>query len=219
MRINARCVRRVQLRVQLNEIKQNTGLLPAWLRLVQNESDRKVNLRYALAVLPLLALLGCSATLPAPDNSHLSPPHLSAIDEKALTAAYQLIHFDLLECHEVQNNSDDKAVLAVAAKLCADATGYEPGLQNLARAHEVPLPNSLPDDLFARYTALHYATNPNADIQYLNDQIDSHENALAVFEEEVSRGENPELIGDSQAVIPVVQRNLSLLQRTLQSKG
>ncbi len=113
--------------------------------------------------------------------------------------------------------SDNKEVLSIAARLCADANSYEPGLEELGRAHDVTLPNTLPDDLLNRYLSLHYQ-NTNADAQYLNDQIYSHENALAIFEQEVSHGQNQELIGDSRRVIPVVQENLHMLRQAQQSE-
>lgn len=168
-------------------------------------------MRTIFGIFALLALAGCSTTAQVPENSDLSPA-----DVNALTAGYQLIHFDLLECNEVQTLSDDKTVLAVAAKLCAEANGYAPGLENLASAHDVTLPNSLPEAYLERYLSLHYMGS-SADIQYLKDQIHSHKKALAEFQEEVSKGQNNELIGDSRAVIPVVQDNLALLRQTLKS--
>jgi putative membrane protein len=134
-----------------------------------------------------------------------------------LTAGYQLIQFDLMECQEMPGLSDNKEVLSISARLCADANSYEPGLEELGRAHDVTLPNTLPDDLLNRYLSLHYQ-NTNANAQYLNDQIYSHENALAIFEQEVSHGQNQELIGDSRRVIPVVQENLHMLRQAQQSE-
>lgn len=179
---------------------------------VYNRSDRKVNMRHALKIMVALSLIGCSTTAQAPESANLSPT-----DVNVLTAGYQLIQFDLVECKAVQGFSNNKAVLALAGQICAEAKSYEPELERLAQAHDVMLPNTLTDDLFARDLGLYYGMNSDTDVQYLTDQIKSHKDALAVFQEEVSHGQNSDLIAVSRTVIPVVQGNLTQLRQVLQS--
>ena len=99
----------------------------------------------------------------------------------------------------------------MADKICKDANDYEPELEQLAQAHKVTLPNTLPDDLEGRYVALHYAPTEE---RYLDDQISSHSAALTMFEKEASAGTNPELVGVARQIIPVVQANLAALRNT-----
>jgi predicted outer membrane protein len=163
-----------------------------------------------ISILAVLALTGCSTVAQAPARSDLSAQDLSA-----LTAGYQLIQFDLLECRAVSGAQLSGNVAAVAAKLCADATRYEPTLTQLAAAHEVTLPDALPDDLNARYVAFHYGPTGQA---FLRDQISSHEDALAVFQLEAASGTNPELKGVAGRIMPVVQGNLDALRAALGSQ-
>ena len=154
----------------------------------------------------VLGLAACSTTAQAPPEANLSPQDLDA-----LTVGYQLIQFDLMECDVMSGKEPAPSVAAVADKICKDANDYEPELEQLAQAHKVTLPNTLPDDLEGRYVALHYAPTEE---RYLDDQISSHSAALPMFEKEASAGTNPELVGVARQIIPVVQANLAALRNT-----
>jgi putative membrane protein len=49
----------------------------------------------------------------------------------------------------------------------------------------------------------------------LNDQINSHEDALAVFQDEAANGKDPDIKAAATKVIPTVESNLALLKATL----
>ena len=163
----------------------------------------------------LLALLavgvgGCSTSAQAPQASALS-----ATDLEALTASYQLIAFDMQECTLVQRQDPGAGVQEVAARICADARRYRPILQELAARHDVTLPNALNYNLEAQYVGLSYHPMPNFAVNYLNDQIASHEQALAVFRNTASTTTNADIKALYQGAIPVVQKNLVSLRQAL----
>jgi putative membrane protein len=158
-------------------------------------------------------LAACSTTAQAPAASNLTAQDLST-----LTAGYQLIQFDLLECSVVAASQITPQVAALSQKICADATSYQPELQQLAAAHDVTLPNALPDDLNARYISFHYFPTPSVTVQYLRDQIDSHEDALSVFQIESANGTNPEIKAVATRTIPLIQGNLAALRQALGSQ-
>ena len=146
----------------------------------------------------------------APRNSPLS-----ATDLAALTASYQLIAFDLRECTLVQRQDPGPAVRDVAAQICADAQHYRPVLEELAARHDVALPNALSYDLEAQYVGLSYRPMPNFAVNYLNDQIASHEQALALFREAVRTSTDADIKALYQGAIPVVRKNLASLRHAL----
>lgn len=152
---------------------------------------------------------------------------LGSPDSDALVAAYQIIQFDLQECRAIQGNSSmtngngivSPEILQVSGKICEDANSYEPMLKKLAADKNFDLPTSLPYSLTARYAALVRNKGPGLGIRYLNDQISSHQDALAVFQDEAANGTDPEIKAAAIKVIPTVQSNLDLLKKTLAEHG
>jgi predicted outer membrane protein len=162
-----------------------------------------------LGMLALLAVgvAGCSTSAQAPQSASLS-----GADLDALTAAYQLIAFDLAECTLVQHQDLGPTVQPVATKICADAQRYQPMLETLAARHDVTLPNTLRYDLEAQYVALSYHPTPNLAVNYLNDQIGSHEQALAVFRYTAGTTADADIKSLYQNAVPLVEQNLASLR-------
>jgi putative membrane protein len=155
----------------------------------------------------LAALAACSTTAQAPPSSDLSAGDLNSV-----TAAYQLVQFDLAECDVLKNGGATPQTLAISAKICADATHYQVALQQLAVARHITLPNDLSYDLKSRVVVLSYHASPNINAQYLHDAIESHEDALAIFENEAATGTDPQIVSFDKGAVPVVQSNLESLR-------
>ncbi len=159
-----------------------------------------------------------SAVSPASAASLQSP------DSDALVAGYQVIQFDLKECVAITGKTGVSAsgsglvspdVLKVAAKICDDARANQPKLEALAKANDFELPDTLPYTLTARYAALIRNNDARLGAHYLQDQISSHEDALAIFQDEAANGNNADIKAAAAEIIPTVQENLTLLQQTL----
>jgi putative membrane protein len=152
---------------------------------------------------------------------------LGSPDSDALVAAYQLVQFDLQECRAIQgpasmangNGVVSPDILDVSSKICGDANSYQPMLKKLAADKDFDLPTELPYSLTARYAALERNKGPGLGIRYLNDQISSHEDALAVFQDEAANGTDPDVKAAAIKVLPTVQSNLDLLKSTLAKHG
>jgi putative membrane protein len=153
---------------------------------------------------------GCSSTASAPATAAVNPQDLNFV-----TAASQLIQFDLAECTITQHNVLTAPVTAVAEKDCADAAHYSPILSQQAAAMGVTLPNDLRYDLKAEFVQLNYNPVPSADVAFLTGQIGSHESALAVFQDEAKNGSNPQLIALAAQTAPVAAANLDALRAAL----
>jgi putative membrane protein len=167
-------------------------------------------MKKTLGMLAFLVAGGCSTTAQAPQSSALSNADL-----QALTAAYQLISFDLQECTLVQRQNPGPAVQQVATQICADAQHYRPVLEELAAQHDVTLPNRLDYDLEEQYVGLAYHPTPSFDVNYLNDQIASHEQALAVFRGGDGTTGDGNIKTFYETAIPVVEKNLASLRQAL----
>jgi putative membrane protein len=164
-------------------------------------------------------LLGVAAYASVAQAASLQSP-----DSDALVAGYQVIQFDLKECQVLTGKAGVSAngsglvtpdILKVSAKICSDAQANLPKLKALAKANDFDLPDSLPYTLTARYAALIRNKDAKLGINYLQDQISSHEDALAIFQDEAANGNNADIKAAAAEIIPTVQENLTLLQQTL----
>ena len=149
---------------------------------------------------------------------------LQSPDSDALVAGYQVIQFDLKECEAITGKTGVSAngsglvapdILTVSTKICNDAQANLPKLETLAKANDFALPDGLPYTLTARYSALIRNKDAKLGINYLQDQISSHEDALAIFQDEAANGTNADIKAAAAQIIPTVQENLALLQQTL----
>jgi putative membrane protein len=165
-------------------------------------------------------LFGVMAFAPTLHAASLSSP-----DSDALVAGYQVIHFDTEECSAIAHSSSTMSasgnsvispdILKVSVKICADARAFSPELERVAKEKGFDLPPYLPYTLTARYAALVRNDGSNTGVKYLNDQISSHEDALAIFQNEAANGTDPDIKAAAAKVIPIVQSNLELLKETL----
>jgi putative membrane protein len=159
----------------------------------------------------VLVLSGCTTTAQAPATSNLSETDLAA-----LTAAYQLVLFDLQECKLLPDDHvSTPQVKTISAKICADAAYFKPLLEQLATKYNVKLPDALSYELKAQYGSLFYRPWPNFDVNYLQDQISSHEQALAIFGQEIEDTKDPQVKAFAEQNVPVVRANLQLLRQAL----
>jgi hypothetical protein len=164
-------------------------------------------------------LLGITAFSFSPAQAEpLGPP-----DSEALVTGYQIIQFDLQECRAITSGVSTANgagvvapdILKVANKICDDASTYKPMLEKIAKDKGFELPTQLPYMLTARYAGLIRNQGPGLGVRYLNDQINSHEDALAVFQDEAANGKDPDIKAAATKVIPTVESNLALLKATL----
>ncbi len=159
-------------------------------------------------------LAACSPAAQAPTSSDLAQQ-----DIDSFTAAYQLVQFDLAECQLLQGGGASAQTMAVLQTICTDATTYQAKLQQLAAEHNVALPDKLDYDNRVRIISLKYHPSPNINTQYLQDAIDSHEDALRIFRDETTNGTNLEIMRFDQGAIPVAQTNLDALRASLAAAG
>ena len=162
-------------------------------------------MRKTSTLLAFLALGGCSTTAETP------------LPE--MTAAYQLINFDLQECSVLQSRPPGPQVATVSAKICADAAHLQPLVEHLAANRGITLSNDPSYKLAAQYAAFFDRPWPSIDVNYLQDQIGSHAQALAVFQQAAQQTTDLDLKFLAEGEIPVVQHNLRRLRQALAAVG
>ena len=83
----------------------------------------------------------------------------------------------------------------------------------------IALPSDPSYDLAAQYVVFSDQPWPSIDVKYLQDQIGSHAQALAVFQLAAQQTTNFELKVLAEGAIPVVQDDLGRLRQTLAEIG
>lgn len=161
----------------------------------------------------LLALGGCMSTANAPSGSNVSRQDINFI-----TTAYQLVHFDMNACSFVQKNEISPSARTAVDKVCADAVTYEPKLHALAEGAGIKLPNTLSFVRKEQLVSLTYHPEPDLTVEFLRDEINSHENTVAVFKGEIRDGRNPQFKAEAGETLPLVQQNLDMLRAALATR-
>lgn len=164
----------------------------------------------SIVIAGMLALAGCSTTAQAPRAANLAPQDLQFI-----TTTYQLVHFDLGACAVARKGALSPQVRPVADKICADAKHYAPIIRQQAASAGATLPNTLPAEYKARLVALTYHPQPNLSVAFVRDEIESHESALAVYQDQMQNGRSPSYKRIAAQTLPVVQGNLRMLRAAL----
>lgn len=170
----------------------------------------KISPRHAIFGAALLTLAGCATEAQAPHNATVSQQDLDFV-----TTVYQLVQFDLDACEYVQKNTLEPKVEAAVNKICADAAKYAPRIRAQADSAGIKLPNALPVSLKAKLVSLTYHPEPNLSVEFLRDEISSHESALAVYNQEIRAGKNPEFVRVAKETKPLIEQNLKMLRSAL----
>jgi len=158
-----------------------------------------------LGILAFVALGGCSTPAEAPPQE--------------MTAAYQLINFDLQECSVLQSRPPGSQVAAVSAKICADAAHLQPLVEHVAAKRGITLSNNPSYVLDAQYVVFSDQPWPSINVNYLQDQIGSHVQALAVFQMAAQQTTDLDLKFLAEGAIPAMQDDLGRLRQALAEIG
>jgi putative membrane protein len=115
-------------------------------------------------------------------------------------------------------NSNDPAVQEFGRWMLANHGALGTSLIALAQRLDVSLPNA-PDPLHqAELNDLSARTGRDFDRSYTAAQVKDHQKATALFQQEVSAGENPAVVSFAQQALPLLEAHAQQAQ-TLQAAG
>ncbi len=156
------------------------------------------------------ALAGCQTSQATAISSS---GDMSPADLEFVTSASSIIRFDRDECGLAQTQATSPLVRAIAAKLLADANGFDAELQPIAAQAGIRPATVLPSPLRIRAARLRLGQGAGFDQAFLADQIASHQDALNLQEDVVATpGRDPRLTELSKRGARLVQSNLQRLQ-------
>jgi putative membrane protein len=164
-----------------------------------------------LVVALSLAACGTKAVTPLPEVQILTGEKLNQADANFVTTAYQIIQLDKQQGQIAVVQASSPRVRAIAADLSSKADALYPELEAAIKRNGIVPPKRLPDDLAARVDRLRRLQGEALDEAYLADQVKSHKRAVAVFQEELSRTQDPVMHSLAERALPIVQGDLAQL--------
>lgn len=124
--------------------------------------------------------------------------------------------FEIESSELALNRAKDPQVKDFAQMMIADHGKSSQMLQQIASAQGLNVPTSLDEEHQAKLQTLEQAGD-EIDAQYVQMQVDGHENAVAMFENYASTGEDPKLQQFAQDTLPILKQHLEKIQTV--SKG
>jgi putative membrane protein len=174
-----------------------------------------VTIKAVLAGLCLaVPIAGCAtrAQAPLPQEQILTGQQLSQADANFVTESYRIVEMDNQEGQLAATQSNNPQIRALAAEIVSKANQLYPPLQDAIQKNGITPPRELPADLRGRLDRTRVLRGAAFDRSYLADQVDTHQRAIAVFEAEQARTQDPTLRALVVRALPVVQEDLGKLQ-------
>jgi predicted outer membrane protein len=165
----------------------------------------------ALTAAPLVGCGQTEATSPSHSN-------LSAFDLAFVTNLYNVAQYDYDLTQQELGHTSDPRVLALANDLLKDANALVAKVKPIADREGIVAPNSTRFgqrvDLQMRLAAITASSLGNFDVEYLDDEIESHEEAIQSADKMANvPGGNPELRTLAQEGRQILITNLARLKQ------
>lgn len=172
----------------------------------------KPGLALAAALALLIAGCGTRATTPLPQEQVLTGQMVNQSDANAATESYRIVQLDNQEGQLAAAQSTDPQVRTLAAELIGKANQLYPQLEEQLQRTGITPARVLPRVLQGKVDRLGTLRGRTFDRQYLADQIESHQRALVVFQDGLSRSQDAGIKALLTQAVPVVQDSLDKLQ-------
>ena len=148
-----------------------------------------------------------AATIPTPSNEAKAP------DFVAKAAASDM--FEIQAAKLAQTRSANAEVKKFAAMMIADHTKSTDALKKAIAdsGQTIAPPATLPDDLKGKLDDLTKADAKDFDANYMDNQVDAHQNTLDVLQRYAQDGDVAQIKAFAAATAPVVQKHLDEARR------
>lgn len=117
--------------------------------------------------------------------------------------------FEVQAAEVAKENGESQAVKDFADMMIKDHTAVNDKLKNIAGEKNIELPASLPEDKAAKLETLSTLSGAAFDEAYAEEMVTSHEETIALFEDEASSGEDEDLKSLAEESLPTLRHHLS----------
>ena len=179
------------------------------------ERELRTNVKLTMAAVWLaLPVAGCGtrATAPLPHEQILTGQMTNQSDVNVVTQSYRIVQLDNQEGQLAATQSSNPQVRALAAEIIGKANQLYPLLEAQVRRTGIRPPRALPGEMQRKIERISGLHGRAFDRQYLADQIESHQQAVKVFQDAQARTEDQGVKDTVMTALPVVQEDLEKLQ-------
>lgn len=156
-------------------------------------------------------VVGIAVCLLSMRTSHAQ--ELSMTDQDFLKEAAQAGHYEIEASHEALARSEDPQVRDYAQMMIQEHQRLDQELNELAAAKEVVLPTAPGVMQKGKITMLKGKEGVDFDQYYAkNLGVKAHEDVIELFTEQVENGDDAEIVGFAQDVLPILRQHLQHAQ-------
>lgn len=166
---------------------------------------------FTLAILPVAA---CSTPTPPPVVAPPPPPALSAADQAFIQTVAASDAFEAQSSQLAQDKAGRPAIKTFASKMIQEHGKTTQQLQGIVQSKTATPPSAeLTADQQAMLTTLQGESGAKFDRDYVRFQIQSHQAAVAAFQQEADGGTDADLRSFAQQTLPELQQHLAEARR------
>jgi putative membrane protein len=176
----------------------------------------------ATACSGLSAALGSAVAAASPARgatAAAASPVLSSQDRSFLAAAAQANLAEISLSQQVEPRAVTASAKDLAARYVSDHTTALGGLRQLATQLQVPLPAAPSAQQDAELAQIESQTGKNLDITFAKASVLAHQQAIALFKQEVSAGSDPLVQTFASDAMPMLEMHLSLAEQAESAVG
>ena len=111
-----------------------------------------------------------------------------------------------------EKRASDPAVKQFASEMVKDHSAANDKLEKLAAQKSVPLPKELSTAQKATRKTLEMQSAADFDAAYIKNQVDAHEDAVALFKKEIASGKDSDAKSLASNLLPTLQNHLEKAQ-------
>lgn len=112
-----------------------------------------------------------------------------------------------------QNQGSSAEVKDYGKMMVNDHTKANQELKSLASKHNITLPKELPADMQKQYDAVKSRSGAEFDKAFIDQMITDHKKVIALFEDEVLKGQNEEMKAWAKKNLPTLKQHLEHAMR------
>lgn len=166
---------------------------------------------------------GTNQNTPTTPNTNTQPGtnqnSNSTLDQNFLRQAAQINLLEVQLGQLATQRAASPAVRQYAQRIIQDHTQATTQLQQLARQNGATLPTSVDAQSTALVNQLTRLSGADFDAAYLREMINSHNQAIALFQRQAQQGQSPEMRVFATNTLPLLRQHLELARQITPQSG
>jgi putative membrane protein len=118
-----------------------------------------------------------------------------------------------------EQKTQDPKIKDFAAMMVKDHSVANEKLESLAASKQVSMPRTLGTSQLGTKSRLENLNAGGFDKSYIKSQVKAHEDTVALLQNEISSGQDPDAKGFAQSILPTVQHHLEAARSLAAEEG